>query len=587
MVNYSFLLVSVLLLLLSAGVAIAPPPTPHSIAGILYQNGGSEQVPIGTRFSINETVSNDFFRSNTHVPVPGSTGVYSEKVEGVDGDLTIVLAWNATSYGQANRSLQGNLDNVNVYLNYTRPAETNVTILTPANGAIFGVNTLLNATINVTVHGGADGQACNATIRLSNDTVIAVQNGELYNHTLGDIPRGGFNFTVFNLSANAAGVTNLTVTTTCLGMDVNLEGSDAAEVVNLLVTEDVTAPVVQLMSPPNNTHSTQSTVQFTYNVSEESPLQSCSLIINNVVNTTNETVVLKDTPQTFTQTFNDGTYNWTARCTDVYFNSGEAGYFNLTVNATGPLITNVVISDPVTLQTGGQTRVWCNATITPQGVRNVTRVNATFFDYSASFALDSDDNNYHYTNASCSNVTLSGTDNNYSCSFDVWYYANNATWTCALTAQDTSNLTSSDEINTSIDALVAFNLTSVIDYGELQASNVSDEQTLTLFNLGNVPINITVEGFGGVRHDNFSMTCGADGNISVDEERYSATNHAYAQMVPLTNDSVLVANFTLFQRTQDNGHTTDSNMTFWRMRVPFGSFSACSGSIIVSALAAE
>jgi hypothetical protein len=129
---------------------------------------------------------------------------------------------------------------------------------------------------------------------------------------------------------------------------------------NHTLTVDTSGPTVNLESPANNSvWVTAQTVDFTFNVSDLSELINCSLIINDKINKTNETAILKDTSgQSFSQTLENGDYNWSINCTDVNGFAGASDGYNLTVDyQLAPSIITIVFpangsyinNDPVSL----------------------------------------------------------------------------------------------------------------------------------------------------------------------------------------------------------------------------------------------
>jgi len=88
---------------------------------------------------------------------------------------------------------------------------------------------------------------------------------------------------------------------------------------------DSQAPIVTLISPTNNAGDHGNITTFIYNVSDESPIGSCKLILNDITQDTN-TSIERDTTQQFTLSqLNSGTYNWHINCSDInnYENSSE------------------------------------------------------------------------------------------------------------------------------------------------------------------------------------------------------------------------------------------------------------------------
>lgn len=98
---------------------------------------------------------------------------------------------------------------------------------------------------------------------------------------------------------------------------------------------DTTYPIVSLTTPANASSWTSSqTVTFTYNITDL-VIVNCSLIINNAVDQTDETITT-GTSQTFSKTLSNGDYDWSVNCTDTvnYRNASETR--TLTVSYTAP-----------------------------------------------------------------------------------------------------------------------------------------------------------------------------------------------------------------------------------------------------------
>ena len=123
---------------------------------------------------------------------------------------------------------------------------------------------------------------------------------------------------------------------------LNATANDTASNSNLTetrtITLDTTAPTVSLIAPENNSvWSLSANVTFTYNVSDTSDIANCSLILNGVINQTNNSIT-KNQNQTFTQALAIGQYNWSTNCTDVLGNRGASLTYNLSVGNTAPVI---------------------------------------------------------------------------------------------------------------------------------------------------------------------------------------------------------------------------------------------------------
>ena len=183
--------------------------------------------------------------------------------------------------------------------------------------------------------------------------------------------------------------------------------------------------------------------------------------------------------------------------------------------------------------------------------------------------------------ATCSTISSSNFSINVSCTFNVLYYANNGSWSCNVTATDSNSTYGSENLSSTVNGLVAIELSSqLIDYGGVESGqNSSQFPFINMTNVGNLNLNISVTGFARSSGDNLSMNC-SQGNISIDRERYSFLNNSvYLNMTMLTNNSVTVQNLTVLQRVNDAAITNDRNVTYWGIGLPVGLKGNCSGFV--------
>ncbi|MFH1650379.1 MAG: PGF-pre-PGF domain-containing protein [Candidatus Woesearchaeota archaeon] len=86
-------------------------------------------------------------------------------------------------------------------------------------------------------------------------------------------------------------------------------------------SHETTPPVVTLLSPANNAKDTDGAVQFSYVVKDNSSIENCSLLVENVRVATDE-VVSRSLTQLLQYSFVEGNYSWSVTCTDEYGNRG-------------------------------------------------------------------------------------------------------------------------------------------------------------------------------------------------------------------------------------------------------------------------
>ncbi|RMD45945.1 hypothetical protein D6829_00735 [Candidatus Pacearchaeota archaeon] len=280
----------------------------------------------------------------------------------------------------------------------------------------------------------------------------------------------------------------------------------------------------------------------------------------------------------------------------------------LQVGNVYPEILNVSINDDassVSLTPNNTKLVSCVAVIRDyNGEGDISNVNATFYDSAVAGPTTADDNNYHYTNTSCALNNSFGSYNGYSdnayltlanCSFYVWYYANPSNWYCNVTVNDSIGWTDTNWDNISISQLLALGLPDIIDYGTVNATEVSDEQTANVTNYGNVAVNLSLEGYAVTQGDGYAMNCtlGNVQNITIDYEKYNLTNsnpgtltltQFEANYTNLTSSAV-VKFFNLTARQNDTQNEA-IKPSYWRIYVPKGVAGNCTGHIVFGATTA-
>jgi hypothetical protein len=287
----------------------------------------------------------------------------------------------------------------------------------------------------------------------------------------------------------------------------------------------------------------------------------------------------------------------------------------LNVGNVAPEVLLVVITNTstsytkqnVTLNPGSNRTVYCNG-VARDWNNNTEILNVTanlFQNGTSEFAVD--DNNTHYTNNSCyinSNLSNSvyGDDStgnftvNYSCSFNVQYYANSGPWNCSVYAYDIYNWNGSNSSLGYVNELLAVTLPSSIDYGTVNSTYVSNEVIANVSNAGNVMINLTLQGYAVSVGDGWAMNCtkGNLKNISVMYEKYNLTAST-PTVTGLSDFETYYTNLTNASTTkrfnlnfrQNEGSDDAINATYWRIYVPRGVAGSCSGNIIFGAIKAN
>ncbi|MCK4428933.1 MAG: hypothetical protein KAU95_01050, partial [Candidatus Aenigmarchaeota archaeon] len=90
------------------------------------------------------------------------------------------------------------------------------------------------------------------------------------------------------------------------------------------LTVETISPAITLISPPDNEVDYDKNITFNYNVTDDSDIINCSLILNGILNQTNSSIT-KDTMQNFTlNNLALGDYIWSINCTDASNNIGAS-----------------------------------------------------------------------------------------------------------------------------------------------------------------------------------------------------------------------------------------------------------------------
>jgi len=125
------------------------------------------------------------------------------------------------------------------------------------------------------------------------------------------------------------------------------------------------------------------------------------------------------------------------------------------------------------------------------------------------------------------------------------------------------------------------NITDGINFGSVSAGFSSANITANATNFGNMPINITIQGYALVIGDNTGMNCSDGTNITITNIRFSTNSTAnFSQKIPL-NGSIQSLNFKINKQINS---TQIYNTTYWQITPDPGYFSRiCMGYVVFSA----
>jgi subtilisin family serine protease len=275
-----------------------------------------------TQFTKNITFScsaNDVQLSNITLYVWNSSGIYNnsetETFSSINGQAEFnltnipygVYEWNCLAYDHNSNSSFASS-------NYTLTiGQMETTLNSPSNNDFVNQNQTYNCSAET-----------ESTKKLTNITF------QIYNST---------NNLIYNLTNNFSGSSNSSIfyynftgegnySWNCLGYNNHSE-SDVSS--NYTITYDTTKPNLTLISLPGSSTSNSISKTFSYNASDTN-LANCSLVINNVISQTNNSINQSQT-QNFIQTFTPGTYVWKINCTDLANNQNNSVSNSFTITA--------------------------------------------------------------------------------------------------------------------------------------------------------------------------------------------------------------------------------------------------------------
>jgi len=247
-------------------------------------------------------------------------------------------------------------------------------------------------------------------------------------------------------------------------------------------------------------------------------------------------------------------------------------------------------------------KVWCNATvIDSNGANDIVAVNSTiFFSGGGNKSTNQNDNNEHYSNKSCAILHTYAYNKTVSCTFNVWYYANNGTWTCNMSAWDnaSANLHGVSGYNSStntslVTQLYALNTQAVLNFGELSLNTESATETaMNVTNIGNIKLNLRAFTYGGTlpygtqTENNLSFKCRI-GTINNTQLRYDLTPktlNTWASMTPISGQFHNPTSIALLIRQRKSEVLNSSNATSWKVKIPpYGVKGQCNGTLVLEA----
>lgn len=325
-----------------------------------------------------------------------------------------------------------------------------------------------------------------------------------------------------------------------------------------------------------------------YVVNDNNSIANCSFIIDGQINATDNTIS-RGLFQNFTLSILNGYYNWSIGCFDIFGNYNQSVNRTINISVFYPTVISFDLTNPVMLVPASNQTVNCTFTVQDlNGASDIVAANASLRDYR--YSPSSIENpNYFYKNDTCIVDSQTSHEKNFTCAFQLPYYANNGTWTCEVQSYDVHNHNVLDQENTTVLPLFSFDVFPFgINYGKIPANATTlSDRVVSITNTGNVNFSLYVWGYGGYDNNitgyNKSFICNGN-NISVGFQKYSNTpNTNFDLKTNLTGDAQDTT-YDVIKQTNNTNSTVD---TYWQLfvpsLVPFIDLGTCNGTVVFEA----
>ncbi len=262
--------------------------------------------------------------------------------------------------------------------------------------------------------------------------------------------------------------------------------------------------------------------------------------------------------------------------------NGQVSVNNVAPTVSGVTLFNSVDADAaINLAAGATVLVRVNGTINDDnGGTDITSATGTLF-HSTSATGDPDDENIHYSNASCTLGAPAGNTRVATCRFVMNYMALDGTWTARIVGIDAGALNGAGTDTNTVNTLAALDVINAsINFGSMALNaTTSNALGMSIRNLGNIQIDSQFSGTG--------FTCGT-GTMAAGALKYDTIQGAYASLASVLSGSPTTqTTFNLGVRgvATANGANSDK-YEFWGIGLPpNGAGGSCSNTITISAIA--
>ena len=529
--------------------------TPRTIIIDTTPPNGTFVTPNGTFFqsgTFNVTV-----RLNDTLDTDINYTIYVDGTRNASGNVTNATSTNVTladfAEGVYALTLEGldwagnaaNNTPIVIYVDATPPV---VTLIAPQAGADFpsrSVNLSYNVTDNLDPV-----LACDLSLDGSNVDSANVSNGANRTYAASGLSEGThlWNATCWD---GAAGQVNNAATSSTRNFTVSI------------------APNITLIAPANSTVTSNGTRLFTFNVTDETGLSNCSIIVNGAINQTKTTgqLTLNGT-NNFTVSGMNNTILWAITCTD------NSTGFAAATSETRTLYVDLVQPVPTINTADGS---WFS---TPNATLNITITDNLDTVINWSFFVDSAVNsNGTATNGTATLANLSGVPDGQhtiilQASDDAGNYANSSGMVIFIDTQAPNVTLLSPANDTNLSTTIAFlNFTATDNLANVIACDLSlDGGVVQQYNLTNGTVGNHTTGSLASGYHSWNVTCidNATNTRVSDTWRFfiqlpdlviTGDNITASNTTPVENQTIVI-NATIFNLGQINA--TNITVQFWR-----------------------
>lgn len=246
-----------------------------------------------------------------------------------------------------------------------------------------------------------------------------------------------------------------------------------------------------------------------------------------------------------------------------------------------PVVTNVSLNggNPITLNPGATTTVYATGTVSDlNGYTDLALATSTMYrsGVAGGAACTSDNNNCYISSSPlCSFNSCSGNSCTVSCSADIYFHADatdvspyeGENWLASIEVADQAGSIDIGTVPAGVElfSLHALEVTQAINYGSLSPASTtgSYNPTTTVQNLGNVPIDIELEGT--------DLSDGASSVIPTSEQIFATSTFTYTSCVTcdtLSSTTPVALEVDLSKPTSSSSPVTD--VVYWGIEIPIG-----------------